>query len=186
MEQRHAVRHPSLHTPILAVAIVAGGLALALVAGRAEMSAQKATPEVVLSGDITAEETAFGIADALPLAPASIDLYRIELPPGASISDPATTTNPGLGAHVIESGTVTLRVVSGDVTVTRAGNQATPGALDRELVAAGTEVQLGPGDGFIQMPYAASDLRNDGTEPAVFLGILIFPQDGTMAATPAP
>ena len=172
--------------PILAAAFVAGGLALALVAGRAEMSAQEATPEVVLTGDITAEQTAFGIADALPPAPASIDLYRIEVPPGGSISDPATTTNPGLGAHVIESGTVTLRVVTGDVTVTRAGNEATAGALTREVVAAGTEVKLGPGDGFMQMPYAASEARNDGTEPAVFLGILVFPQAGTTAATPLP
>lgn len=171
-------------TPILAVAFAAGGLALAHAAGRAEMSAQEATPGTVLSEDITAEQTAFGIADTLPPAPASIDLYRIEVPPGASISDQAT--NPGLGAHVIESGTLTLRIFTGDVTVTRAGNQATPGALAREMVAAGTEVQLGPGDGFVQMPYAGSELRNDGTEPAVFLGVLIFPQAGPMAATPAP
>lgn len=172
--------------PILAAAFVAGGLAFALVAGRAEMSAPEATPEVVLTGDITAEETAFGIADTLPSAPASIDLYRIELPPGASISDPATATNPGLGAHVIESGTLTLRVDAGDVTVTRAENRATPGALAREVVAAGTAVTLGPGDGFVQMPYARSEVRNDGTEPAVVLGILIFPQAGTTAAAPSP
>jgi len=159
--------------------------AVALV-GRTEMSAQQATPEVIVSGDITAEVTAFGVADALPTAPASIDLYWIELPPGAGISDPATATNPGLGAHVIESGTVTLRIDAGAVTVTRAGNEATPGAPARELVAAGTEVRLGPGDGFVQMPYARSEVRNDGAEPAVFLGVLIFPQAGTTATAPAP
>ena len=146
---------------------------------------QEATPEppaqVVVSADITAEPTNFGIVDAFPPAPASITLLRIQMPPGSSIAVPAS--DPGLGATVITAGAVTLRGFTADVVVIRA-NQA------QEVIPAGTDAELGPGDTFVWQPFVGGEIRNDGTEPAEQMVIDLrpgaeMPEAGEAAATPA-
>ena len=50
------------------LAVVALGLALALAVGRVEMVAQQATPAVIVSGDVSIDQTKFGNTDQLPRA----------------------------------------------------------------------------------------------------------------------
>ena len=94
--------------------------------------AQDATPaaiEPTVTGDFNAPEFAdFGVLDAatLPAAPANVTLFRLEFAPGASVVWPPG--DPGLGLHLVESGTLTVRNFSADVKITRAANPATPDA----------------------------------------------------------
>jgi len=87
---------------------------------------------------------------------------------------------------------MTLRNFSGDIVVARASRQATPGAEATETLAAGTETRLGPGDGFVWTPFLGGEVRNDGTEPVVFVSFDIrpyveeTPEAGQTAATPTP
>lgn len=158
--------------------------------------AQDATPEVIepdLTGDMTFHEFAdFGVVDAatMPAAPVSIILFRIEFAPGAGVAYPPG--DPGLGVHLVESGTLTLRDFSADIVVTRAALQATPEAKASEVLPTGEETQLGPGDGFMWPPMAAGEFRNDGAEPVVLLISNIYPpmdaqsEADADAATPTP
>lgn len=153
-------------------------LLLALSAGAA-VFAQDATPEVVepiLTGDMTFREYAdFGVVDAatMPAAPVSITLFRIEFAPGAGVTYPPG--DPGLGVHLVESGTLTLRDFDTDIVVTRAANDATPEAETSETLAAGDTTQLMPGDGFMWTPFAAGAFANDGDEAVVLLIANIYP-----------
>jgi hypothetical protein len=71
-----------------------------------------------------------------------------------------------------------------DIVVTRAANPATPAAATAEVLPAGAETQLAPGDGFLFPPVAAGEFRNDGTEPVVLAISLIFPLGEAPAAEP--
>ena len=170
---------------ILAVLV----LGLLVLGGSQDLSvAQEATPEAVmpvLTGDnrfLTFAD--FGLVDAatLPAAPVGLSIFQLELAPGASVAYPPG--DPGLGAHLVESGTLTLRDFSMDIVVTRAATQATPDAAPSEILPAGSETQLGPGDGFLFPPIAAGEFRNDGTEPVVMAISVLFPM-GDMAAAEA-
>lgn len=112
------------------------------------------------------ETTNFGIAYELPTTPATIEMSRGELLPGASITIPLD--NPTLGAYVIESGTMTVNVTE-DVPVTRDGQP-------RGLTYGGEDAQLEPGDGFVRKPNIGGEIRNDGTEPVVYVIISIIPE----------
>src|SRR4051812_30995488 len=79
---------------------------LSLIAGGIRTRAQEATPDVAASGEIAVEQTTFGFVDTVPTAPLSVDYYRLVMPPGTKISGPPG--DPGLGLHVVESGTVTV------------------------------------------------------------------------------
>ena len=175
--------------------VLALGLAVVLVGGRAQAGAQEATPapgpiQPTITGEIAfLEEIGFGTVDALPPAPASIGFIRVEVAPGAGVAYPPG--DPGLGAHLVESGTLTLRNFSEDIVVTRAAGEGTPGPQASEVLPAGTETQLGPGDGFFFPPVVAGEFHNDGTEPVVLAIVLIFPEAGTpdagaVSGTPAP
>jgi hypothetical protein len=56
-----------------------------------------------------------------------------------------------------------------------------------EPVATDTETTLGPGDALYVGPFQATEVRNDGDEPAVLLLVNILPSEGGEAppATPA-
>jgi hypothetical protein len=158
---------------------------LALTAGTAVL-AQDTTPEVVepdVTGDFTFHQFAdFGVVDAatMPAAPVAITLFRIEFAPGAGVSYPPG--DPGLGLHLVESGTLTLQDFDTDIVVTRAVDEATPDADTSETLRAGDTTQLLAGDGFLWPPIAAGAFRNDGDEPAVLLISNIYPP---MDAEPA-
>ena len=90
---------------------------------------------------------------------------------------------------------MTLRNFTDDISVTRAGSQATPDAVMQEILPAGAETQLGPGDGFLFISAVGGEFRNDGTEPVVMAIAGIYPPgllqaavspDGAEAATPMP
>jgi hypothetical protein len=165
-------RHPTRAVAILTLAVLLGS--------HTSVRAQEATPVPTVVGEITIEETLFGLADIIPTAPVSIVHYRIDMPPGAQlIVDP----DPSLGMYRIASGMATVALAE-EITLTRDG-------LSDEVVPAGEEVQLGPGDGFIWMPESAGQLRNDGTEPVVLLVVAIVPEVGLPNAevgfaTPSP
>jgi hypothetical protein len=164
--------------------------------GSPHVDAQDATPEVVepiITGDFTFREFAdFGVVDAatLPAAPVAMNLFRIEFAPGSSVVFPPG--DPGLGLHLVESGTLTLREFNTDIVVTRAANQATPDAETSETLPAGEETQLEPGDGFLWPPLAAGEFRNDGSDPVVLMIVNIAPPSGPQpepdagATTPTP
>jgi hypothetical protein len=166
------MRQPSL--------VVLLTLAVLLVGGDATTRAQEATPVPTVVGEITIEETVFGLADIVPAGPALIAHYRIAMPPGTQVViDP----DPGLGAYRVTAGTVTVAPAE-DITLTRDG---VPG----EVLPGGEEVHLGPGDGFLWTPEGAGALRNDGPEPVVLLVVVIFPEAGLpeaemRLATPSP
>jgi hypothetical protein len=182
-------RHPCLALlVILSLALIRGG-------SGAHVGAQAASPTPVppvFTGDISFRESAdFGIlgADILPVAPAALTLFRVEFAPGAGVT--VFPGDPGPEAHLIESGTLTLRHFTDDILVTRAVSQATPGAVPPEVLPAGAETQLGPGDGFLLLSAVGGEFRNDGTEPVVMAIVGIYPQaavspDGAGAATATP
>ncbi|MDQ3695494.1 MAG: hypothetical protein M3464_18010 [Chloroflexota bacterium] len=157
---------------ILSLAVILGG-------SGARVGAQEAIPEPVpptFTGDIVFRESAdFGIldADTLPAAPASLTLFRVEFAPGAGVT--VFPGDPGPEAHLIESGTLTLRNFTKDILVTRAVSQATPEAVTPEVLPAGAETQLGPGDGFLLISDVGGEFRNDGTEPVMMAIVGIYP-----------
>ena len=166
--------------PFLVVVFLFLLLAAILVASTISTDAQEATPVPTVVGEIRVEETRFGLADIVPVAPALILYYRIEMPPGTQL---AVAPDPGLGAHRVASGTVTIALAE-DVTLTRDG-------VPDEVLPAGEEARLGPGEGFLWTLEIAGELRNDGPEPVVLLIVAIFPEAGLPEAevgfaTPTP
>jgi hypothetical protein len=166
-------RHPSLAVVILTLAVLVLG-------SHTSVPAQEATPVPTVVGEITVEETRFGLADIVPAGPAVISHYRIAMPPGSQL---ALDPDPGLGVHRVASGTVTVAPAE-DITLTRDG-------VADEMLPGGEEVQLRPGEGFMWMPDMAGALRNDGVEPVVLLVVVIFPEAGLPDAelgfaTPSP
>jgi hypothetical protein len=169
----------------LVSAVVLIGLMI-LGGSRTPVSAQDASPETSETGvveGISFELTSFGSVDTLPPSPAMVDLYRVTIEPGASAFFPET--DPGLGLHVVESGTLTIGRFTAEVVVTRAASIGTPGAQAQEIVPIGTDAALGPGDTFVFPPFVAGEWRNDSSEPVVLTVILIYPA-GEVAATPTP
>ncbi len=168
-------------------AATAGGLmALVLVGlfGSGRISgaiAQEGTPaaEMVVEG-ATFEPLAFGVAPALPPAPASFALVRVTIAPGGHISVPAD--DPELVLIYVESGTLTASATD-PVRVLRGALLATPEAQPFEGVAAGTEYTMGPGDSSIGGPNSGGESRNEGTDEVVLLIAGLQPEG---AATPAP
>jgi len=155
-----------------------------------EVRAQEGTPEAVvpmLTGNLGFLTYAnFGTVDpaTLPAAPMGWNIFQMELAPGAGVVYPPG--DPGVGAHLVESGTLTLREFSMDIMVTRAPRKSTPDTMPAELLPAGSETHLGPGDGFLFPPLAAGEFRNDGTEPVVLAISVLFPMSDVAQATPRP
>ena len=166
---------------------------MVLVGSRTPVTAQDATPDAAEAGvaeGISVEVVSLGTVESFPSTPATVELYRITIDPGASAS--FSETDPGLGLHVVESGTLTIGRFSADVVVTRASSMATPGAHPlygatrrQEIVPVGTDATLGPGDSFVFPPFVAGEWRNDSAEPVVLTVVLIAPA-GAGAATPTP
>lgn len=155
--------------------------------------AQEVTPEAampVLTGTQGFKTYAnFGAVDAATLlaAPMGVNIFQLELAPGASVAYPPG--DPGMGAHLVESGTLTLRKFSMDIMVTRVATHSAQEPMPVETLPAGSETQLGPGDGFLFPPLAAGEFRNDGTEPVVLAISVVFPMGDLAesdAAAPTP
>jgi hypothetical protein len=167
----------------------AGVLLLAvLLAGSTSVHAQEATPsaETGVPEGITFEAADLGTVEEFPAGPATVTLFRLRVEPGAGLTFPP---EPGLGLHVVESGALTIGNFSADVAVTRAAPAGSSEPGTREILPAGEETTLGPGDSFV-FPPVAGGWRNDGPDAVVFTVVLIDPVGGAApvpeaAATPA-
>jgi hypothetical protein len=129
------------------------------------ISGAPATPAPDARTEGVLETINFGIAEELPEAPVSIQFDRIELPPGASSSSPASDL--GLSAYVIESGTATFTPTD-DIELFQEGQP-------HGVTFGGDETELAPGEGFVLEPNMGGELRNDGTEPVIFTVIRMIP-----------
>jgi quercetin dioxygenase-like cupin family protein len=129
------------------------------------------------------------VVEELPAAPADIALVRLTFDPG--VSEPIEAGDPSIALVSVESGSLTFGIAAA-IRVTRVAVAGTPVAA--EVQAAGVEFTLGPGDSALIPPLAPGVVRNDGTEPAVAVGLFLGPStDEGMAeastevgATPAP
>lgn len=121
----------------------------------------------------------FPAAD-LPASEAEAVFYRFALQPGAVapflpgpfVHGRQEPVGEGVGAELVVAGSYALEVAA-PVLVRRAATPAT-----EETVAPGLEVLLGPGDAVTYPDYAApADVRNDGDEPAIVVGVAIIADD---------
>lgn len=150
--------------------------------------AQEATPapeEFELPEGVGFEFLAFAPADLLPPAPTDVVLARFSLDPGASFS--IEEDDPALALAYVESGAFTVEM-QGPMTVLRAAGEGTPPPEEGETIPAGTEFTLAAGESAIFPPNVAGSVRNDGTQPAVALLVIVEPaadEAGTPDATPA-
>jgi hypothetical protein len=158
-----------MHRPVPLAVVVVLALASAFVGHHPAISAQEGTPNVVVSQQINAQQILFGYLDSVPPTPLSVTFYRVAMPPGAKIS--GDRGDPGLGLHVVESGTVTA-TFDGDVPMTRNGQP-------NGTLRAGQVGHFGPGEGFIWLPPSGGEFRNDRAQPAVIQIVLLYPQKGT-------
>src|SRR5215207_9726822 len=165
----------------LSLILVALLVSVAVFTSRPLVHAQDATPAADTGEPegITFEALDLGTVDAFPAGPATVTLFRLRVEPGAGLTFPP---EPGLGLHVVESGALTIRNFSADVVVTRAALAGSDEPGTREILPAGEETTLNPGDSFV-FPPIAGEWRNDGQDTVVFTVVLIDPVG---AATPAP
>jgi hypothetical protein len=155
---------------------------LVLITSGQTVAARDATPAAspALTGATGPEEVvrfepiAGGVAQILPPAPATLQLFRIHLAPGGSFSEP--DGDPGTGIILVESGALTLSVTR-PATLTRASGA-------EETMTASTEVALKPGDSVLGPSGAGGTFRNDGADETVVLVAAVRPLESAAAATP--
>jgi quercetin dioxygenase-like cupin family protein len=158
------------------------------------VAAQEATPaaDMMMPEGVTFEPVAFAIGAEL-MNPADVFVVRIGLEPGAVL--PSDENDPSVGLLIVESGTFTFEI-PGPVSVTRgAGLMDALAAAEAsgdmsgamEMVPAGEVITLEAGDAAYVPANVAGEIRNEGQERAVGLGILVSPSMSMMAeATPEP
>jgi hypothetical protein len=155
--------------------------------------AQEATPaaEEMFPEGATFEPVAFAIGAKL-MDPADIFVVRIGLEPGTVL--PNDPNDPSVGLVIVESGTFTMEIPA-PVSVTRGAGLMdaltveASGDMSRavELVPAGEIITMDVGDAAYVPAHVAGEIRNEGSERAVGLGVLVSPSMSMMAAaTPTP
>jgi len=129
------------------------------------LAAFRTAPQLTFPPGIQFHPLVLGPVQSLPSSPALHTIDRTTLPPGAG---EATRVADGPSLRSVESGSLTLTVTSGDVSVIHGpGSAAGPPPL--EPVTAGSQARLAAGDGAIVQAGAAVSVRNDGSEPVTFL-----------------
>ena len=113
---------------------------------------------------VTFEPVAEGVAPPIA-APAGVQLEWARFAPGADYTIPPDDASLLL---VVESGSLTV-LSSVPLVVNRAATMNATEAEMQEVIAAGTEITLAPGDSFVRSPDSEQELRNGGGEPAVAL-----------------
>jgi hypothetical protein len=108
--------------------------------------------------------------DALPTPHAEVWFLRMGLEPGGSL--PAGKLIGPVVAHV-ESGELTV-VTDRPVTVSTAGETASPGAAAASPAAEGVETVLRPGESVLVDDGATLTASNNGDEPTTFLIVLMY------------
>jgi quercetin dioxygenase-like cupin family protein len=125
------------------------------------------------SDDGTTESLLQQTVDALPEAPAAIELARMTLAPGAG----REMVVPGPELYAVESGSLGVRV-DGPAFLTRAATGGEPSAP--EEMEPGVDYVLQPGDQAMVLTRVAHQLINDGQEPVTFLNVVIYEQDAAL------
>lgn len=155
--------------PIVALVLAAAAAAAAPMVG-ARAAAQPAPQPVTIPCATNVSAQVLGNAAPGSAAEQSLVLARIIFGPGGSIG---AHTHPGTLVVSVESGTLGFTLMEdaasgemGTMSVMRAAPAGTPAAA--EPLAAGQEVELAPGDWFIEtgMVHTA---RSIGEEPAAVL-----------------
>lgn len=152
-------------------------------------AAQSGTPEAApFPAGVTAEPLALGLAALGDTT--DFNLIRWTMQPGAVFTD--NPLNPAVALLYVETGSLTVDFFA-PLTITRGTAievLATPGVAmpAPELIPAEDVATLGAGDSTVIPLHARGALRNDGTEPVVFLTALVTPRTGeiSLPATPAP
>jgi quercetin dioxygenase-like cupin family protein len=131
------------------------------------------------SGQVTREILA--ALGSLEHAPGQeLGLSRVVVPPGEAI---APHTHPGVQMAFIAEGTLTYTVHTLEAVVTRRA-----GATDArsERVAAGSTVELNPGDSLIEIPGMVHEAKNNGATAVVIYLSSLFEEGApaSSAATP--
>jgi quercetin dioxygenase-like cupin family protein len=150
----------SLHL-LIAVFVIAAGLLVSTT----ESSAAPPEPQPVTLPCAT-NVSAQLLGNGLPAAAEgqALVLVRIVLGPGGSFG---AHTHPGTLVGSIESGTLGLTLLEeGEMTIMRSGEAGTPAV--EEPLTPGQEVELGPGDWFVETSMAHS-ARAIGEEPVMVL-----------------
>jgi quercetin dioxygenase-like cupin family protein len=155
--------------------------------------AQDATPSSDMQEPegVRFEPIAITAGVTLP-SPADIIAARFHIEPGASL--PLEASDPTGGMLIVESGTLTIQL---DTTwaIARSGSlNAAIGTAEAtgtftssdEQVASGDEATLNTGDAAYIPGSITGEIRNDGSEPAVGLVVLLAPAQGMTGATPTP
>lgn len=162
-----------------AVFVAAVLLAAGAAGAHPSVSAQDVTPSAAetSAGGVTVEEVALARIEEMPPAPAALRVVRYRLEPGAAlVTDPAEET---IAVLYVEQGTLTI-AIDDPVTVSEGGSAGTPVAE----IAAGTAIELGPGQAIALPPAVTGEIQNLGQEPAVVLASVLESIDGE--ATPVP
>lgn len=155
--------------------------------------AQEATPSSDMEEPegVTFEPLAITSGVTLP-SPVDLIAVRLTIDPGASL--PSDASDPTGGMLIVESGTLTIRLDaawaisrSGSLNAAIATAEATGTFTPSdEQIASGEEVTMGAGDVAYLPGSVGGEIRNDGSEPAVALAVLVAPTEAMMGATPAP
>lgn len=103
----------------------------------------------------------------------TLTLIRYTIAPGAKL---APHVHPGVQLASIQSGTLTYTVVSGSVTLTRAGAAPTQ-------VTGPTTITLGPGDVVAETGDMVHYGANDSSSPVVILASLLTETGKDLAVT---
>lgn len=142
------------------------GLTLCLLIPSA--TAQDSTPEATPASGVSREV----LHTALPeMAPGyALSLTRVVIEPGGVA---AAHMHPGLQLIYIESGTIYYTVVTGgELPYTLAGEDGQPGV--EGILAAGEEIEFGPGDRFVEQKPMVHIAENRGDVPVVILAASLF------------
>jgi hypothetical protein len=154
----------------------------------ARTGAQSATPPAAsFPPGVTADVLALGFG-ALPNQ-TDVELIRWTLEPGTVFTD--NPLNPATALIYVEAGSLTVDFAAPLVIERGAALDVltTPGVAmpPPDEVAAAATASLAAGDSVVIPLHAEGELRNEGTEPVVFLTALVTPREGgaLMEATPA-
>jgi quercetin dioxygenase-like cupin family protein len=150
-------------------------------------TAQSATPAAALPPGVTVQPLAIGFG-VLP-AQTDFELFRWTLAPGTVF--PGSPVNPAVALLYVESGTLTVQFTTplsiergSALAVLATPDVAMPGP---EQVAADTAATLSAGDSVVAPLHAHGELRNEGSEPVVFLTALVTPRgQHELFGTPVP
>jgi quercetin dioxygenase-like cupin family protein len=156
--------------------------------------AQEATPSSDMEMEpegVTFEPLAITSGVTLP-SPADLIAVRLTIDPGARL--PSDANDPTGGMFIVESGTFTIRA-DAPLAISRSGSLnaaiATAEATGTftpsdEQIGSGEEATMTAGDAAYLPANTGGEIRNDGSEPAVALVVLMAPTEAMTGATPVP